>query len=133
MVNLMTAQEFIDKFVYTKGVVFIDGWQRIDKGDGPYKGDCDDFALTVLILTEGGWLKALWALLTFQAMFWLVKSPVNGFIPRHAALWHRKYGWIDSTNREWRDTAEPHSKRLPLVFPWAYFRILWGFTLGRIF
>ena len=97
-------------------------------------GDCDDFALTVLYLTEGkSWLRVAWVLFTFQAVFWLVKSPQNKFWPRHVALWHRRHGWIDSTRREWRSDAGPHRRILPILWPWALLRTIWGATIGRIF
>jgi len=120
----MTSTEFISKFTYRKGWTFITGWRRIDSA--PYAGNCNDFALTTLLTVEGGWLKAIWALLTFRAVFWLTHSPQNKLLPRHVVLWHKEHGWIDSTVRKWRDTPAPHKRRLPLLWPWALFRMLWG-------
>lgn len=121
----MTAVDFISKYVYRSGWPFVGGWQRIDSA--PYAGACDDFATTVLYSVEGSWLRVIWALLTFRAVFWLVNSPVNKWWwPRHIVLWHKEHGWIDSTNREWRQTATPHTRVLPLLWPWALFRMAWG-------
>lgn len=126
----MSAQDFINNYTYRKGVTFIDGWRYIaDTG----RGDCNDFATTVLVLTEGGWLRAIWSLITFQAVFWLVHSPSNRLLPRHVILWHRHYGWIDSTNREWRDTPAPHTRIMPLLFPWSLLRMLWGAAVKLVF
>lgn len=132
---MVTTEQFINRYSYDKGVTFIDGWQRIDSSnpDDYTFGDCDDFALTVLILETGGWLNAIWALITFRAVFWLTHSPSNKWVPRHIVLHYRPKGWIDSTNREWRDTPTPHKRRLPLLWPWSLFRMLWGAAIKMIF
>ena len=127
----MLSEKFIIAYTYKKGITFLDGWQRID--NDTFEGDCDDFALTVLILEEGGWLGAIWALLTFKACFWLVHSPSNFIIPRHVVLHHRKLGWIDSTERTWRNTPAPHRRRLPLLAPWAFLRMAWGAVVSFLF
>lgn len=122
----MGLELFVKRFRNVNKIKFIDGWKFINKY--PFEGGCGDFALTALVLIEGSWLKALWSILIFRSVFWLVNSPSNRWWwPRHVVLWHRKFGWIDSTNRKWRATATPHTKVLPLPFFWAYFRILWGF------
>lgn len=121
---MLKVQTFFKKFKYNRGIIFLDGWKFI--GKEPYTGDCDDYAWTVLVLTEGSIIKALLALLTFRAVFWLVKSPVNGIVPRHVSLWHKKYGWTDSSTKVWLPTATPNRKILPLLFPWVWFRVLWG-------
>ena len=120
----MNVTEFAAKFIYGDQIPFIHGWRRIDQE--PYTGVCQDYALTVLLLVEGSWPKALWALITFRAVFWLVKSPVNGFVPRHIMLYHRDHGWNDSTAKEWRATPGENRLRLPLLFPWVMFRAAWG-------
>lgn len=122
---MLSVSEFIEKYQYDRGFIFLPGWRRIDSDQ--FMGDCGDFALTVLVLSEGGWLQALWAVLTFKAVFWLVHSPDNKILPRHVVLWHRKHGWIDSTERNWRDTPAPHTRVLPLLFPWSIFRTCMGF------
>ena len=131
----MAVDQFIRRFRNVNRIKAIDGWKDISAY--PFEGGCSDFALTVLKLVEGSWLKVLWAILTFKAVFWFVRSPTNKWWwPRHVALWHRTYGWIDSTERVWRNSAKPHVRILPLPFFWTYFRILWGvlwvWTLGRI-
>ena len=127
----MTSSDFIKKFQYRKGPTFIEGWQRIDNDD--YAGDCNHFALTVLILEEGGWLRAMLAVLTFRAVFWLTYSPSNKLFPRHVVLHYRPKGWIDSTVREWRASPAPHKRILPLLFPWVYLRAAWGWLVSLIF
>ena len=122
---MLTEEEFLVNYEYEKGVTFIDGWRYTTVGD------CDDFALTVAYIKAGGLLALLWNILTCKSVFWLVKSPSNKLLPRHVILWHRGSGWIDSTVREWRDTPSPHKRVVPLIFPYAYLRILWG-ALGSL-
>jgi hypothetical protein len=120
----MTAADFIQNFRYNLGIILLDGYKRIDSE--PYEGDCNDFGLTVLLLLEGGWWGAIKAMLTFRAALWLVWSPQNGMFPRHLALYHRDYGWIDSTNRQWRDDPGPHKRCIPMILPWVMFMGLVG-------
>lgn len=126
----MTADNFISEFTYNKGPTFIEGWQNISDTK---QGDCNHFSWTVLVLEEGSVIKALLAVLTFKAVFWLTKSPSNGLLPRHTVLYYRPKGWIDSTERVWRETSYPHKKRLPLLFPWVWLRVLWGAMVKAVF
>ena len=106
----MTVDEFCRRFTYRKGLPSLFGRDIRESA----AGDCGSFAWTVLLILEGGFLGAVKAQITGKAKLVRVKSPVNGTIPMHVALWHRDYGWIDSTRREWRDGPEPHRKRWPL-------------------
>ena len=117
----------IKTYEYERGPVFIDGWRL----NNSY-GDCDDFALTVAHTMAGGWLKLWWKVLTFQCVFWLVKSPSNGIFPRHVVLWYRGRGWIDSTERAWRDTPAPHKLRLPLLMPWPLLMAALGWLYSKV-
>ena len=122
----MTPTEFIDGFEYRRGFL-IDGIRNVS-----VIGDCDDFTWSLLVLIEGGRLRALKALASGRAELWCVKSPQNGAVPRHTALWHRDYGWIDSTFDWWRGDEWPHEKwwkrRLITVIP----LVLWGTLPGKI-
>ncbi|NJM13634.1 MAG: hypothetical protein HC889_18825 [Synechococcaceae cyanobacterium SM1_2_3] len=109
----MTTEEFAKGFKYDGGSL-IAPWKDARK---KMKGDCQDFAWTVLLIETGGKLQALLAILTLRAMIWRCWSPVNGAVPRHAALRLRGKGWIDSTEREWRDTVSPHKKAWPAGLP----------------
>lgn len=133
-----SLKAFASKFKNKAGIPFIKGWRRIDKE--PYEGVCQDFAWTALVLLEGSVLKALVSVMNpFRVCFFLVLSSTNKastkkflgiipmkYIPRHIALWHKDHGWIDSSHREWRPTATPHTTILPIIFPWVWFRVLWG-------
>lgn len=114
------AQPFIDGFEYEIGSL-LDGWRFVDR-----KGDCNDFALTVLYHCLGSKWRVAWAILTLQAIFWHVASPQNKGLHR---IWGRhtvlkyKGEYIDSTNRAWRKTAAPHGKRFPKIFvPFLFIR-----------
>lgn len=71
------------------------GWRCIERS---LRGDCDDFAWTMLVLSRGSRLAALRAVLTGDAAFWLVRSPVNRRLPRHVIV---RYG------SQWFDSADP--------------------------
>lgn len=126
----MLPTEFARRFRNGNEIPIIDGWKNISSY--PFDGGCGDFALTVLLLIEGSWLRVLWAILTFRAVFWLAKSKNNyWFFPRHVILYHKHYGWIDSNSREWRSMASPEPgtwRVLPIPFFWAWFKIVWGWA-----
>ncbi len=71
----------------------------------PVTGDCQDYAKTV---------KRILGVKFPGAVVWRCWSPQNGRIPRHAVLWVRGRGWIDSTDRTWRDTPAPHRRAWPV-------------------
>jgi hypothetical protein len=116
------------KFVYDKGWVFIDGWRVNHSG-----GDCNDFAITVAHELAGSWTTLWWKIITLQCVFWMVKSPQNGIIPRHTVLWYRGEGWIDSTHRHFRASPAPHKRRWPIVFPWVVLMVTIGWVWASIF
>ena len=91
------------------------------------QGACGTFAWSVLHIETGG--KPWQAIFTGKAMLWRAWSPVNGKAPRHVVLWVRGKGWIDSTDRYWRD--EPLNRRawpvgLPVVLGVAWAAKWWG-------
>ena len=119
----MSTQAFIDRFQYELGSLF-DGWRFVET-----KGDCNDFVLTVLYHECGqSRLRVFWAILTCQAIFWHVASPQNKGIHR---IWGRhtvlkyKGRYVDSTDRRWRSTVAPHSKRFPKMFLVPFLFIRW--------
>lgn len=139
--GLTATTAFSAGFEYDRGVRFIDGFRLLPIG-GPEdrsKGDCDDFAVSMLYHYAGGVLPMLGMLLRGDAALCLVRSakerggPLR-FWPTHMALWIDGEGYIDSTHRQWRDDPDPHA----LVLRWRYlgtfwviFRLIWGATIGR--
>ena len=113
------------KFTYDKGPLFVTGWRVTDTGD------CGDFTLSKLVEVEGSLGSAIIALLTLKACPWLVKSPSNKLLPRHVALWHRDYGWSDSTFREW-SSKTPNTKIFPLLPPYSLLRIAHGWIYKKL-
>lgn len=78
-------------------------------------GNCQDYAWTTLKHNVGGTMNALIALFTFKAMILRARSPSNHWWwPRHAVLKY-KGQWIDSTEREWRASPEPHKPLWPAL------------------
>ena len=65
------------------------------------QGDCQDYARTV---------RSIMGVKPWEAVVWRCWSPQNGILPRHAVIWVKGHGWIDSTEREWRDSPAPHRR-----------------------
>lgn len=87
----------------------------------PVEGDCQDYAKTVRrILKVKPW----------QAIVWRCWSPQNGLLPRHAVLWVKGKGWIDSTDREFRRTPAPHKRAWPVGTPFIAF-LIWQFCIFK--
>jgi hypothetical protein len=72
------------------------------------EGDCQTYAKTV---------KAILGVKFPQAIVWRCRSPQNGLLPRHAVLWVKGRGFIDSTRREFRDSPAPHRRAWPVGTP----------------
>jgi hypothetical protein len=101
-----------------------DSWRVLK---APYQGDCDDYAATALWITESGWRGFWWAVLTFRAVFWLVRDPQG---VRHVVLWHRKHGYIDNQFPYWRDRMAPHKRLVPFLAPAVALKLLIGKVRG---
>lgn len=79
--------------------------------NGIYRGDCDDFVMTVLFKLCGESYVCMWLwLIFFKAMVCFVTSP-NG-VP-HVVLWVRGYGYVDNWRDSWSPTEDIHTKRFP--------------------
>lgn len=109
----MTTESFARAYRYKRTFPF--SLIRDVSQDEEPQGACGTFAYSVLSIETGGhpWR----AILTGRAMIWRAQSPVNGAIPRHAVLWLRGKGWVDSTVREWRPSPAPHKLRWPAGAP----------------
>jgi hypothetical protein len=102
----MTLAEFNRRFRIVPTSLF--GLPRdLSKAAKP-EGDCQDYAKTV---------KAILGVKFPQAIVWRCWSKQNGVLPRHAVLFVRSKGWIDSTRREWRDSPAPHRRAWPVGTP----------------
>lgn len=111
----MTTEQLARAFRYRKGSI-LSPWRDVSRDAEP-QGDCQDLAFSVLCLEAGGKLRALLAMLTFRAVIWRAYSPVNGAIPRHAVLYLRGKGYIDSSDRYWRPSPKPHRPVYPAGLP----------------
>lgn len=111
----MTTEQLARAFRYRKGSI-LSPWRDVSRDEEP-SGDCQDWCWSVLCIEAGGKLRALLAMLTFRAVIWRAYSPVNGAIPRHAVLWLRGKGYIDSSDRYWRPSPKPHRPVYPAGLP----------------
>jgi hypothetical protein len=125
----LAREAFNKAFRYARGPRFADGWRDARE---TRRGDCDDFALSTLLILSGNWREALYDLVTFRASFWLVWSKQSGLLPSHVVLRHSGM-WICSTYRQPSPNFRHRLMPIPLVLPWALFRIFWGVTIGRFF
>jgi len=76
----------------------------VSKDEKP-TGDCQTYAKSV---------KAIIGVKFPKAIVWRCWSPINRRIPRHAVLWVKGKGWIDSTERKWRASPSPHRRAWPV-------------------
>lgn len=111
----MTTEQLARAFRYRKGGL-LSPWRDVSRDAEP-QGDCQDLCWSVLCIEAGGKLRALLAMLTFRAVIWRAYSPVNGAIPRHAVLYLRGKGYIDSSDRYWRPSPKPHRPVYPAGLP----------------
>lgn len=93
----MTEAEFLSRYEYLADTV--NSWRVLNSTTGPLRGDCDDYAVTMLYITEGNNKNKFWeALRRDRARIYIVTGYGGG---KHAALWYRGKGWTDSQNRFW--------------------------------
>jgi hypothetical protein len=109
----MTTEAFCRAFRYRKGSI-LGLWRDVSRDAEP-TGDCQTFCLSVLSLETGG--KPWRHLLTGRACIWRAQSPVNKLFPRHAVLYLRGKGFIDSSDRYWRPSPKPHRPVYPAGLP----------------
>ena len=82
-----------------------DRWTLLTAPEGPLKGDCEDWAYTVLWLCAGGSWRRFWTMiLTREADLWWTKFHGTG--EPHVMLWVKDRGWTDSYYREWSVAAK---------------------------
>lgn len=117
----------LDGFKYTKDGR-LDTWRILT---GPVKkGDCDDFAVTVLYEECGRSLPRFWfKLITFQAVLWYVTTPRG---VGHLMLWMpgKNRGWIDNRLPKWRDDHK-NRKWFPMLAPIVALKLFLGKLTSR--
>lgn len=112
-----TLFSLLARFRYTSDQFrWLDDWRIMKRDDhGLFKGDCEDFALTLLweLANQSMW-RFWWLQITFQAVMWQVTTASgNG----HAVLWYRG-AWADCTQPNWYPTEKmPHTRRFPWLWP----------------
>ena len=100
----------------------IDSFRILDNPEGPLRGDCDDFAVTALWITEGRSMARFWtALTTFRAVLWYVQGES---FASHMILRHKALGWIDNQNPAWG--RRQHKLLFPAPMPWVAAKMMLG-------
>ena len=120
------------RFEYRQDRGFGDPWRILDTKRSIIRGDCEDYALTVLSLIEGGGffgvLGALWAKRT---SIWFCIDPQGD---RHHVLEYRKAGMVDNQAKRWEERRWYESKgyRFKHRQPFAVclFRLILGLFLS---
>jgi len=104
----MNTEEFINlQFQYEADGV--DSYHILK--EPPYKGDCDDFAVTVAYLESGNIIKFWIDVLTFKSSFHRVTA-VQG--EAHLVLHRRGKGYIDNIKPYWRNTID-FKRKFPYI------------------
>ena len=97
-----------DRNVFTN-----DQWHIMQKKNGVYTGDCEDFALTALYKMTGNLWGFWWALVFGDAKIIHCKVQDEG----HAVLRYEGR-YIDNIQRRW--TTKTHLKNYGYTFKWYY-------------
>ena len=91
---------------------------------GPVRGDCDDFAATILAeLTGRSWARFWWWLVSGKARFWLVIDPAG---QRHVTLWVRGLGHTDNWRNAFSETEDLHKPLRKVRWPEVLGKLLIG-------
>ncbi len=107
-----------------------DHW-RILAADGSVFGDCEDYALTLVWLSEGqSLLRFWWALVTFKYVFWHCLSPRG---VGHLVVWCRGRGWTDNIQRKMvPKLPDEYRLRFPFLFPLVALKFLLRPILSKL-
>ncbi len=99
----------------------VDSWRILT---GPYKGDCDDFACTLLYRLSGKNIFSFWlSLVVYRATFWFCKAPSGS---GHLILQYEGE-FADNTVNHWYSYEEsPHTKMFPLPYLFVALKMLLG-------
>ena len=117
-------QELLRKFVWTSDGA-IDSY-HIMKPDreGVVRGDCDDYAATLLYRLSRGRMKAFWwSLATRKAKFWMVRDPKGGL---HLTLEIKGVGHTDNQKSRWTPTEDTHQQLYRVLVPVVALKMLIG-------
>lgn len=81
------------------------------------QGDCQTYGKTVKNIVGAKFPRAI--------MFRCFSTTSNPkWLPRHAVLWVKGMGWIDSSNRKWRNSPLPNCWPIwPVAFPIIAFTV----------
>jgi len=100
----MTLTNFNTLYNYKHDPDGRDLWRVIKPVEEVYRGDCEDYALSVLyyVICQESWLKFWWLLITFEAKLCYVTTKNGG---GHAVL---RYGdmYIDNWTQDWVSKAQ---------------------------
>ena len=112
--DLLTFNSLYDYKYDPKGR---DMWFVIKPNEqGAYRGDCEDYSLSVLyyVICQGSWLKFWWLLFTFQAEICGCQTKNGG----HAVL---RYGdmYIDNWTKAWVEREDMEELGHDF-WPWNY-------------
>jgi len=117
----MNLDEFNAKFRIVPTSLF--NWPRDLNNVAKPEGDCQDYAKTV---------KRILGVKFPRAIVWRCWSPQNGLLPRHAVIWVKGEGWMDSNFRFWRGSPWPHKRAWPVGMPAIVGWAVAGYWVGRI-
>jgi hypothetical protein len=122
--DIQTAQADLNsRFTYS-GDRTGENWSIL-RDDGPVQGDCEDYSLTLIWLSEGqSLIRFWWALITLKYMVWHCQSPGG---VGHVIMWVRGHGWTDNIQRKIITKQQRKAKGYRLWFPYVAPLVLFKF------
>jgi len=94
------------------------------ESNGVLRGDCDDYAATLLYRLSRGRMKTFWwSLVTRKAKFWMVRDPRGGL---HITLEIKGVGHTDNQKSRWTPTEDMHKTLYRVPVPMVALKMLIG-------
>jgi predicted transglutaminase-like cysteine proteinase len=132
--NIQTAlKEVNEKFVYEKDGS-VDVWEILDTDGAKIKGDCEDYSLTLIWLTEDqNFFKFIWSILIAKYVLWYAKTPNGG---GHAITYVRKENLYVDNILKGLYTKEQYEKvgfrfYFPFISILTILKLSFSYTVGR--
>lgn len=123
--------EINERFVYTgdrKQYGTKERWKIIKQAEGPLKGDCEDYSLTLLWYMSGkSKLRFVLNLVFMRGVLWHCTTANGG---GHAMLRYKKH-WVDNIHPEFR--KDPiHKRWFPYLFPLVALKFILSWVLDAL-
>ena len=119
------------KFLYTPDKhKYFDKW-KILTGEETWKGDCEDYSLTLMwLLSDNNLFKFLWNILSFKFLMWHVNYNGGHAVVKINGLYY------DNIQKKGMDKETLNSLgydfKFPMFFPFVFVKLLLSYTIGKL-